>query len=191
MPTREERILSLTPNVYAIAGKLRRKLPRHMDLGDLRSAGWIGAIEATDRFELGHGASLATFADRRIRGAILDYLRSLDPLSTCHRKRLKADPNAIAPVTVSLSLAIRHDGGKSTLESFLADTRPQIEVKALHARLTVERLFTLAKLKPRSEQIVRRAAAGERHRTLAAEFHVHESRISQICDGAYRDLRAR
>ena len=60
-----------------------------MDLDDLVSAGTIGLIAAIDRFDPARQLQLKTYAEYKIRGAILDTLRSLDGLSRDDRKRTK------------------------------------------------------------------------------------------------------
>ena len=71
--------------VRRIAGKIARRLPRYRDVcagvDDLCGVGMIGLIEAAGRYAPGSGATFGTFAGYRIRGRILDYLRSLAPES--------------------------------------------------------------------------------------------------------------
>lgn len=64
--------------VDAVVGRIAVTLPVHVDSDDLRSAGLVGLLNATRRFNANSGASFATYARLRIRGAILDELRRLD-----------------------------------------------------------------------------------------------------------------
>jgi RNA polymerase sigma factor FliA len=73
---REKLILALLPQVRLIAKCLHRRLPRHVPIDDLISAGMLGAIAAVDRFDPGLGAELKAYAKHKIRGAILDDLRA-------------------------------------------------------------------------------------------------------------------
>ncbi len=84
--TREERILHHLSLVRLIAREIHRQCPRTVALEDLVSAGTIGLIQAVDRYDAARGTQLGTLADRRIRGAILDHLRSLDPLPRALRR---------------------------------------------------------------------------------------------------------
>lgn len=78
--SREELILSHLPQVRLIATSYRRRCPLGMELEDLVGVGTIGLIQAVDRFDASRGLKLKTLAEHRIRGAILDYLRTTDPL---------------------------------------------------------------------------------------------------------------
>jgi RNA polymerase sigma factor for flagellar operon FliA len=77
---REQLILSHLPQVRLLAARLHQRCPKEVDLDDLESAGVVGLIIAVDRFKPELGYKLKTLAEHRIRGAMLDYLRELDPL---------------------------------------------------------------------------------------------------------------
>ncbi|MEL0615428.1 RNA polymerase sigma factor FliA [Cobetia marina] len=74
------------PLVRRIALQLQVRLPASVDLEDLIQAGMLGLCECVGRYEQGHGASFATYASRRIRGAMLDELRSRDWLPRSVRR---------------------------------------------------------------------------------------------------------
>lgn len=86
---REELTLRLMGLVRRVAREMRDRLPAHVDVEDLMSAGTIGLIEAVRRFESGKRVRIETFARYRIRGAILDALRELDPASRDMRRKHK------------------------------------------------------------------------------------------------------
>lgn len=91
---REKLILQYTPLVKYVM-KLRNV--RHspfFDSSDLISSGTIGLIEAVDRFDPERGVTFQTYAIRRIRGAIIDETRRLDPLKRSGRAKLKKIQNA-------------------------------------------------------------------------------------------------
>lgn len=75
---REQLVLDHMPLVRMVARVVAKRLPQHIDLEDLISAGTVGLLEAAERFEEAKHAQFGTFAQFRIRGAILDSLRSLD-----------------------------------------------------------------------------------------------------------------
>jgi RNA polymerase sigma factor for flagellar operon FliA len=75
---RDELIIEHIPMVRVIAGRIHGRLPAHVLLDDLYSAGLLGLIEAVDRFDPSKKVLFRTYAQCRIRGAILDSLRSLD-----------------------------------------------------------------------------------------------------------------
>ena len=76
---REALILSHLPQVELLARRQHRRWPE-IELDDLISAGTVGLIQAVDRFDASRNLKLKTFAEHRIRGALMDYLRQLDPL---------------------------------------------------------------------------------------------------------------
>ena len=83
---REETIRSLLYLVQHIAGRLVAKLPSHVAKEDLISAGVVGLIDAVDRYDASKGCSLKTYSSLRIRGAMVDELRSQDWVPrTVHR----------------------------------------------------------------------------------------------------------
>ncbi|MGQ9591509.1 MAG: FliA/WhiG family RNA polymerase sigma factor [Planctomycetota bacterium] len=66
------------PLVRYIAERLLAKLPQNIELDDLTSAGIFGLMDAIEGFDLDRGVKFETYCTTRIRGAILDELRSLD-----------------------------------------------------------------------------------------------------------------
>lgn len=76
----EQYILDRLPQVRLIATRFHRRCPPCVLLEDLISAGVIGLIEAAHRYDSRRNLKFKTLAEHRIRGAMLDYLRSLDPL---------------------------------------------------------------------------------------------------------------
>lgn len=73
--------------VYYIAARIRERLPQHVDMEDLVSAGVIGLLEAARSFDGTKNVLFKTFAKFRIRGAILDSLRETDWGSRYMRRR--------------------------------------------------------------------------------------------------------
>ena len=75
---REEMILKYAPLIKYIAHRLAMRLPSHISVKDLMSAGVIGLMHAVGKFDPGKNVSFKTYAEFRIRGAMLDELRALD-----------------------------------------------------------------------------------------------------------------
>ncbi len=73
--------------VYYIASRMRERLPQHVELEDLVSAGVVGLLEAARSFDTSKNVQFRTFAKFRIRGAIVDSLRETDWGSRYMRKR--------------------------------------------------------------------------------------------------------
>ena len=83
---REETIRGLLYLVRQIAGRLAARLPSSIAKDDLIGAGMVGLIDAVDRYDAGRGCSLKTYSGLRIRGAMVDELRSQDWVPrTVHR----------------------------------------------------------------------------------------------------------
>jgi RNA polymerase sigma factor for flagellar operon FliA len=89
-PTARERlVVAYSPMVKFVAGRLGAGLPSHVDDADLISYGLMGLIGAIERFEPERGIKFETFAMTRIRGAIIDELRSLDWVPRSVRARAR------------------------------------------------------------------------------------------------------
>lgn len=93
---REQLILEHLPQVRLIARRIHDRLPESVSLDDLVSTGIVGLISAIDRFDASHNVKLKTYAEYKIRGAILDSLRGLDWAPRQQRKRAKQIEAAIS-----------------------------------------------------------------------------------------------
>jgi RNA polymerase sigma factor for flagellar operon FliA len=101
----DELVVQELQQVYYIATRIRERLPQHVELEDLVSAGVVGLIEATRSFDGSKNVQFKTFAKFRIRGAILDSLRETDWGSRYMRRRARE----IAEVTARLEARLgRH-----------------------------------------------------------------------------------
>ena len=92
---RERLILENLPQVKLIAGRIHAKVPRCVSLEDLISSGIVGLITAIDNFDPAVGVKLKTYAEYKIRGAILDSLRDLDWAPRNKRRKAKLIEAAI------------------------------------------------------------------------------------------------
>lgn len=99
---REELILQYAPLVKYVIGRIAISLPAILDYEDILSYGTIGLIEAVERFDSGKGVKFETYAISRIRGAIIDALRSLDRLPRSVRQKARNAERAIGDLTVEL-----------------------------------------------------------------------------------------
>lgn len=106
---RERLILNQLPQVNLIARRIHQKLPESVSLEDLVSTGIVGLISAIDNFEEGQGVKLQTYAEYKIRGAILDSLRGLDWASRHRRKKAKEIEIAITRAEHRLQRAATED----------------------------------------------------------------------------------
>ncbi|MGP5141695.1 RNA polymerase sigma factor FliA [Vreelandella alkaliphila] len=83
------------PLVRRQALTLQVRLPASIELDDLIQAGMVGLLEALGRFDATQGATFATFASQRIRGAMMDELRTRDWLPRSVRRSARAVDDAV------------------------------------------------------------------------------------------------
>jgi RNA polymerase sigma factor for flagellar operon FliA len=92
---RDALIMEHLPQVKLIAMRIHKGVPPSVSLEDLISAGTVGLIAAIDRYSSSHGVKLKTYAEHKIRGAILDSLRVLDWAPRQKRRRARQIETAI------------------------------------------------------------------------------------------------
>ena len=88
--------------VKKLAYQLKAKLPPSVELDDLIQAGMMGLLDAVNKYEDTHGAQFETYAAQRIRGSMLDELRSADWLPRSVRKSMRDVETAIAKLEQQL-----------------------------------------------------------------------------------------
>lgn len=93
---RERLIMEHLPQVRLIARRIQERLPESIALDDLISTGVIGLIAAIDNYDPNQNVKLKTYAEYKIRGAILDSLRGLDWAPRQKRRQAKQIEAAIA-----------------------------------------------------------------------------------------------
>jgi RNA polymerase sigma factor FliA len=93
---RDRLILTYAPLVKYVAGRVGSGLPAHVDEEDLVSYGLLGLMGAIDRFDPSRDIKFETFAIARIKGAIIDELRSLDWVPRSVRSRARDIERAMA-----------------------------------------------------------------------------------------------
>jgi RNA polymerase sigma factor for flagellar operon FliA len=212
---RERLIVHYSPLVKFVAGRLGAGLPNSVDVGDLVGSGVFGLMDAIDRFEPDRGVKFETFAVPRIRGAILDGLRSLDWVPRSVRARSRAVQDAMASLEVRLArsptddeLAIELGVSPDELQRWLANIAvatvgPLDHVVAMGGDPGPHAVIEDAELRDTMRHEVRRLP--ERERTVLALYYdegltlseigdilgVTESRVSQIHTKAVLQLRSR
>jgi RNA polymerase sigma factor for flagellar operon FliA len=87
---RERLILHYAPLVKFVAGRVAAGLPQNIEQSDLVSYGIFGLIDAIDKFDPGRGYKFETYAISRIKGAIIDELRSIDWVPRSVRAKARA-----------------------------------------------------------------------------------------------------
>lgn len=101
---REELVLRHVSLIHYVLGRLGVSSEIGMDYEDLVHQGLLGLIDAVDRYNPGFGTQFSTYATVRIRGKVLDYLRSIDWLSRTARHRSKSIQKAIQTLTTQTNV---------------------------------------------------------------------------------------
>ncbi len=200
--------------VIVHARRVARRLPAHIPLNDLISAGLLGAVEGFLRFDPERSETLDAFLDHRIRGAILDELRRADPLSRTQRgfaQRLSLATQVAAndsggardqslATTLGLSLAefrsrVAHVQAAVTIEGTGCEERMADEALTPHDEAAEKQergrlADATGRLQPRERELLRlHYEEGENFREISDRFSVSESRVSQIHTRAIKNLR--
>ncbi|HEX4327216.1 MAG TPA: RNA polymerase sigma factor FliA [Burkholderiales bacterium] len=127
---RNQKIEQFVPLVKRMAHHLLARLPASVQADDLIQAGMIGLMDAAGRFEEGHGAQFETYASQRIKGAMLDELRSNDWMPRGVRKAQRDIEKAIGKLEhrlgrppAELEVAKEMDVSLSDYQEMLAEAR--------------------------------------------------------------------
>ena len=134
---REQLIMEHLPQVKLIARRIHERLPLSVSIDDLISAGVLGLIGAIDRFDSKHDVKLRTYAEYKIRGAILDSLRGLDWAPRQQRRRARLIESAIG----TLEQELQRMPGEEEIADFLG-----LSVDEYHEWLSEARGLTLGSL---------------------------------------------
>lgn len=110
---REQILLEHLPVVRYVARRVHERLPQHVELEDLVSAGIVGLMDALNKFDAAKNVQFRSYAQFRIRGAILDSLRTLDWSPRELRRKGRAVEEAIHALTTRL--------GRAPLENEVAE----------------------------------------------------------------------
>jgi RNA polymerase sigma factor for flagellar operon FliA len=118
---RERLVIAYSPLVKYVSGRMASGLPAHVEEADLISYGLGGLISAIERFELEREIKFETYAITRIKGAIIDELRSLDWVPRSVRARARAIERANAKLEHKLQRAPTDDEMADELEMTVSD----------------------------------------------------------------------
>ena len=110
---RDRLVENYLPLVNVIAGRIAISLPSHVDRDDLISSGFFGLLDAVERYDLKRQNKFETYAGVRIRGAMLDYLRSKDWIPLSVRQKIRAYEKCVSELEGSL--------GRSATDEEIAD----------------------------------------------------------------------
>ncbi len=120
---RERLILQYSPLVKYVAGRVSVGLPSSVEHGDLVSYGMFGLIDALEKFDLSKGFKFETYAITRIKGAIIDELRSIDWIPRSVRTKAKKVERALAALEDRLDRTPTEEELAEELEMSVDDLR--------------------------------------------------------------------
>lgn len=109
-PAERERLVEThLPQVRFIADRLAAKLPPSVDRDDLIGAGVLGLLDAVEKFDARRGVMFKTYAEMRVRGAMLDSLRDLDWAPRSARRRAREVENTMRTLEGELGRAANEE----------------------------------------------------------------------------------
>ena len=111
---KEQIVIEHTPLIRYIVNRIAVRLPSHIDLDDLHNTGVIGLMDAIEKYDPEKNCKFKTYAEFRIKGAILDQLRSLDWVPRSVRQKGRRLERAYGEVEQRL--------GRSATEDEVADS---------------------------------------------------------------------
>jgi RNA polymerase sigma factor for flagellar operon FliA len=167
-PDREAVVQEFLPGIRIHAMRMKLRLPPHIETDDLVSSGVVGLLDALDRFDASRGIKFKTYAEFRIRGGMLDYLREMDwfPRSARqHSSRLQYTYNRLENI---LGRPPEEDEVAQELGIPVDELRKQL---AMFSGMTV---FSLDAIQDEDEE----GGAGLRH--VLAEAALDETREMEL-----------
>ena len=118
---RNQIIVEYMPMIQCIAKKISTRLPAHIECDDLISNGVIGLMDAIEKYDPGRDNKFKTYAEFRVRGAILDALRAQDWIPRSIRDKSKKLKKVIQELELKLGRAPKDQEAASALSLSLED----------------------------------------------------------------------
>jgi RNA polymerase sigma factor for flagellar operon FliA len=141
---RERLVLAYSPLVKYVAGRMAASLPAHVEEADLISYGLIGLIAAVERFDPSRQIKFETFAITRIKGSIIDELRSLDWVPCSLRARAREIERASAKLEHELRRAPSDAEMAEELEMSVEDFQDALTQISNSSVIALDELWTLS-----------------------------------------------
>ena len=141
---RERLVVAYSPLVKFIAGRMASGLPSHVEESDLISYGLLGLIGAIERFDTEREIKFETFAVARIKGAIIDELRSLDWVPRSVRARARQVEKAHASLEAKLQRSPTDEEMADKLELTVEEFQGVLLEIANSSVLALDDLWTFA-----------------------------------------------
>jgi len=158
---REEQIRAFLPFIKYQVLRFVGRIPPYVDIQDLVHAGILGLLDALEKFDEGRGTQLKTYAEFRIRGAILDELRSMDWATRTAREKMKR----LEEAQRNLERRLKRPPTQEELAQAMG-----MEMEALHKMLIQAKGWGSISI----EDLVQ-GDSGEERLSLAADADPHES----------------
>lgn len=203
------------PLVRRVAGRIARRLPAHVQLDDLMSAGTEGLLDAARKFDPAKGVAFGAYAEIRIRGAVMDELRQHDfaPRALRRRQRLfesaRQQAKRAGCPTTDEALARRVGVAPEALAGWLAegqlrmlstdapdaaellDEREDVEAGAVRKQQLAALQKAIETLTPRLQIVLSLYYAEELTlKEIGQTMGVTESRVCQLHGQAVAGIRA-
>lgn len=197
----QDRVEACLPFVESLARRMASTMPHSIDLGDLVQDGVLGLMDAAHRFDEKRGIKFETFAERRVRGAMIDALRrdawprgvrrvrreleaareqlrrelGAEPTLADLAARVGADVNRLERTIVRIS-TIESTSPMARLEAVDSSTLPAVLVPS--EPLSPHRLFEQTETRDRIRQAL--ATLPERERRIIMLYYFEEATMKQI-----------
>ena len=141
---RERLVLAYAPLVKYVAGRMSSGLPAHVEEADLISYGLLGLISAIERFEPAREIRFETFAITRIKGSIIDELRSLDWVPRSVRAKAREIERANAKLEHQLHRAPTDSEMAEALESTVEEFQESLVKISNSSVVALDELWTVS-----------------------------------------------
>ena len=139
---RERLILQYSPLVKYVAGRVSVGLPNSVEHADLTSYGMFGLIDAIEKFDPDKGFKFETYAISRIKGAIIDELRSIDWIPRSVRSKARQVERALSTLEASLGRTPTEEELAAALEMTVRDLRQTLAKVSLTSLIALDESFT-------------------------------------------------
>jgi RNA polymerase sigma factor for flagellar operon FliA len=141
---RERLVIAYSPLVKYVAGRMSSGLPAHVEEADLISYGLLGLISAIERFDLGREIRFETFAITRIKGSIIDELRSLDWVPRSVRAKAREIERANAKLEHKLRRAPTDQEMAAELETTVEEFQESLVKISNSSVVALDELWTVS-----------------------------------------------
>jgi RNA polymerase sigma factor for flagellar operon FliA len=193
-PARDLLIAEHVDMARRIAGRVARRVPDWIQADDLVSAALIGLTEAAERFDAAQGMPFVAFAERRIRGAVLDELRRGDPMPRRKRQAARKVGQTLQKLEQKLgrapedneaaaALGVSIDEYREDLQHLTQVSLVQLDEVVGDSRAANENAWPSAELERTQLSKQLKDAIGnlpERDATLLSLYYVEELSYSEI-----------